>query len=209
MDGQREPSSASANKPSQAELAKGVLLGWAVSWSLGFFSPTYVAAPVVLGVAIVALVRCVRRRRAPGFAIMALWGYVLRIAGSAALLHAFQTRYATVDAIPDFAARPLFFLVALPDQGSYEAAVRVLATRARCATPGQVDPFSGVLLKTGPAGDVYSVGPDLVDDGALLVYDPTNGTVSGGDILATSPDVEGPIRDAIIQRPDPGTEVPG
>jgi len=202
MEDQRDRPSMPSDKASVAELAKGFFLGWALSWSLGFFSPTYVAAPVVLGVAIVALVRCVRRRRTPGFATMALWGYVLRIAGSAALLHAFQTRYATVDAIPDFAARPLFFLVALPDQGSYEAAVRVLATRARCATPGQVDPFSGALLKTGPSGDVYSVGPDLVDDGTVLIYDPTNGTVSGGDILVTPPRVERPI-------PDPGTEVPG
>lgn len=30
---------------------------------------------------------------------------------------------------------------------------------------------------------MYSIGPDKVDDLGLIVYDPTNGTVSAGDIV--------------------------
>jgi len=33
---------------------------------------------------------------------------------------------------------------------------------------------------------VYSIGPDTIDDEATIIYDPTNGTVSRGDIIRTN-----------------------
>ena len=30
---------------------------------------------------------------------------------------------------------------------------------------------------------IYSIGPDKIDNYALIVYDPTNGIISRGDIL--------------------------
>lgn len=44
-----------------------------------------------------------------------------------------------------------------------------------------VDPFSGTPLREAK-GHLYSVGPDQVDQGMALIYDPTNGTFSEGDI---------------------------
>jgi len=52
------------------------------------------------------------------------------------------------------------------------------------------DLFSGEWLLGGRRGDgfvVYSVGPDKADDVAAVAYDPTNGTVSGGDIFVEIP----------------------
>ena len=40
--------------------------------------------------------------------------------------------------------------------------------------------FSYVKPYTGP----YSWGPDQMDDGGLIIYDPSNGTTSRGDIIA-------------------------
>ncbi len=44
-----------------------------------------------------------------------------------------------------------------------------------------IDPFTGkpYLVK----GDVqYSIGPDMIDNGGMIIYDPTNGTFSSGDM---------------------------
>ena len=45
-----------------------------------------------------------------------------------------------------------------------------------------------LLFREGDAGlACYSVGPDGKDDGALIDYDPTNGTISPGDIVTEVP----------------------
>lgn len=45
----------------------------------------------------------------------------------------------------------------------------------------RIDPFSGEDYRT--SGTLkYSLGPDMIDDKALIIYDPTNGTFSSGDI---------------------------
>jgi hypothetical protein len=52
------------------------------------------------------------------------------------------------------------------------------------------DPFTSAPLRyfsTPDAFTVYSVGPDRKDDRATLAYDPTNGTVSSGDIILDVP----------------------
>ena len=49
-----------------------------------------------------------------------------------------------------------------------------------------VDPFTlqPVRYKSdGKHGVVYSLGPDMTDNQAGVVYDPTNGTVSAGDVV--------------------------
>ncbi len=49
-----------------------------------------------------------------------------------------------------------------------------------------VDPFTTepfIYEKIGGSFRLYSPGPELVDDKAAFEYDPTNGTVSNGDIL--------------------------
>jgi hypothetical protein len=35
---------------------------------------------------------------------------------------------------------------------------------------------------SGNSGILYSIGPDLIDNGGSPDYDPTNGTISSGDI---------------------------
>lgn len=52
------------------------------------------------------------------------------------------------------------------------------------------DPFSDypILVKQdGDATVIYSVGPDRQDDGGAVFYDPSNGTMSRGDILIRVP----------------------
>lgn len=48
------------------------------------------------------------------------------------------------------------------------------------------DEFSGRdlhLLSNNGMVRIWSVGPDGVDDAGILPYDPTNGTMSGGDLI--------------------------
>lgn len=52
------------------------------------------------------------------------------------------------------------------------------------------DPFSTATLHGLPGAEVftvYSVGPDLKDGGALTEYDPSNGTLSAGDLAVKIP----------------------
>lgn len=56
------------------------------------------------------------------------------------------------------------------------------ALRAGSATPHLEDPFTGQRLHVNKEA-VHSVGPDGKDDLAKVIYDPTNGTVSPGDIV--------------------------
>lgn len=35
---------------------------------------------------------------------------------------------------------------------------------------------------------IHSIGPDQIDQHALIVYDPTNGTVSAGDVIRVGPE---------------------
>ncbi|MCE5229709.1 DUF1380 domain-containing protein [bacterium] len=58
------------------------------------------------------------------------------------------------------------------------------------AAEPQTDPFNNEPLKT-VSGDksitIYSIGPDKVDQHAAIAYDPTNGTLSAGDMILTIP----------------------
>ncbi|MBX3727824.1 MAG: hypothetical protein KF858_01465 [Candidatus Sumerlaeia bacterium] len=49
---------------------------------------------------------------------------------------------------------------------------------------GATDPFTNQPLRASNSGFHYSIGPDLIDQGAVLLYDPSNGTLSTGDIIA-------------------------
>jgi hypothetical protein len=49
---------------------------------------------------------------------------------------------------------------------------------------GLTDPFADAAYRRDTETEtVYSIGPDRADNQAKISYDPTNGTVSGGDIL--------------------------
>jgi len=63
------------------------------------------------------------------------------------------------------------------DAGLFEGIVR---HHARSVSRG--DPFSGEPLKMQD-GIVYSIGPDGEDNFCSIIYDPTNGTGSPGDII--------------------------
>jgi hypothetical protein len=48
---------------------------------------------------------------------------------------------------------------------------------------GLHDPFSGEKYPWNEEKSTfYSYGPDGIDNGCAIMYDPTNGTISGGDI---------------------------
>lgn len=46
-----------------------------------------------------------------------------------------------------------------------------------------IDPFTGKAIRVSP-DSAYSLGPDQTDESGATVYDPTNGTESGGDLVA-------------------------
>ena len=59
---------------------------------------------------------------------------------------------------------------------------------SRLLTEMPVDPFSGAqFLRDETTGAFYSVGPDGGDDRLRVVYDPTNGTISRGDLVVRRP----------------------
>lgn len=69
--------------------------------------------------------------------------------------------------------------------GHYPGSLSELVPQYFGALP--VDPFSGKnfmynLSRKGDNYTLYSLGPDRNDDDAKMLYDPTNGTISGGDL---------------------------
>lgn len=64
------------------------------------------------------------------------------------------------------------------DVGRFEKTVSYRISRLRSKN---VDPFSGVPFRN-VEGSTYSVGPDRTDGLLTVKYDPTNGTISAGDI---------------------------
>jgi type II secretory pathway pseudopilin PulG len=79
------------------------------------------------------------------------------------------------------------------DHGAYPSSLTNLTEpEAHLAfIPG--DPFSRaararlLLLVEADRYRIYSVGPDRVDDGGQLFYDPTNGSYSRGDVIRLGP----------------------
>ncbi|MEN6627090.1 MAG: M56 family metallopeptidase [Candidatus Sumerlaeia bacterium] len=71
-------------------------------------------------------------------------------------------------------------------KGSYPDGLNALAPKFIEVVP--TDPFSGQPLMYQLGGDgkyrLWSLGPDAINNGAAVSYDPTNGTTSGGDIGA-------------------------
>jgi len=65
----------------------------------------------------------------------------------------------------------------------YPGAIDVLST---ILVPFHPDPFTEKIFRFEKGGDaykLYSAGPDMLNDMAKLVYDPTNGIGSPGDII--------------------------
>lgn len=66
----------------------------------------------------------------------------------------------------------------------------VLQSAGEARRPPRIDPFTHAPLKIAEQTTttlIYSVGPDKNDQHGALVYDPTNGRISGGDILVRVP----------------------
>lgn len=61
-------------------------------------------------------------------------------------------------------------------------AVRHTGANQQQSAPVPADPFSGEPYKCSEGYKYYSIGPDKVDDEMSVLYDPTNGTRSAGDI---------------------------
>ena len=72
------------------------------------------------------------------------------------------------------------------EKGSYPAQLSELVPRHFSELPADV--FSGQSYIYQPTADrraclLYGVGPDQTDDKGAIYYDPTNGTLSAGDLL--------------------------
>jgi tetratricopeptide (TPR) repeat protein len=69
-------------------------------------------------------------------------------------------------------------------QGSIPSRIQELIPKYLSQSP--IDTFGGNPIKfiSSDFGiNVYSYGPDTTDDKGLIIYDPTNGTISGGDLI--------------------------
>lgn len=69
-----------------------------------------------------------------------------------------------------------------------------------------IDPFSGVPLRAAEYDEglrLYSIGPDETDNGGAISYDPSNGTISPGDIVLDLPRT--PLYPARVGEPLPRT----
>lgn len=123
----------------------------------------------------------VRHRDAADFQLRASGGAI--IDGEANFLEALvRHRLANqrLDLLRSAAAAKKYQLAAKTWPGTAQA------TNAMFANDPPKDLFSGGWLLGGPRDGgfvVYSVGPDKVDDRAAFSYDPTNGTLSGGDLF--------------------------
>lgn len=95
----------------------------------------------------------------------------------------------------DFKNMPYFERIALPNYQEALTRTDVSAANVNLGVAGldavlgnqttATDPFANEPLKTVQADDeitIYSVGPDRTDQRASVRYDPTNGTLSAGDI---------------------------
>jgi hypothetical protein len=60
----------------------------------------------------------------------------------------------------------------------------LIALRLGESTDDIIDPFTGEPLRIRP-DIIYSLGPDRSDDEGQTRYDPTNGTVSSGDLVVS------------------------
>jgi hypothetical protein len=65
------------------------------------------------------------------------------------------------------------------------AAPRDLVPKHLATEP--LDPFTSAPFPRSATGDFYSPGPDGRDDQCAVTYDPTNGTLSPGDIVMRTP----------------------
>jgi hypothetical protein len=78
--------------------------------------------------------------------------------------------------------KPIYQFFLLTDTKRMEAMTTNFVVWAYHMGPDSIDTFSGKRM-VNKDGIIYSVGPDRVDDKLQLLYDPTNGTYSAGDIL--------------------------
>lgn len=73
---------------------------------------------------------------------------------------------------------PIKYILLLgSDNGLYEGIVRHYCNIIKKGDPYSNKPFMVIN------GNIYSVGPDCNDDKLVIIYDPTNGTISLGDII--------------------------
>lgn len=84
-------------------------------------------------------------------------------------------------------ALKVFSIVNAADCGFVESMLIARVKKANLLAPPGKDPFArGARLRMISTTDgriFYSVGPDGLDDGLSVIYDPTNGTWSKGDIV--------------------------
>ena len=81
--------------------------------------------------------------------------------------------------LPNYEKYPLQYFVLLgSDGGLYE---KMIGYYTEHLTSNR-DPFSG-LNPLKKNGFLYSIGPDGINNELSIIYNPTNGTVSSGDII--------------------------
>ncbi len=166
-----------------------LLCGGAVSWVLSIYIPNPFL--IMLGIVMIAfelliMTKWTKSRTVGCVVPLAAAGIIIRSAAGLVLVLSFHYNYPSTKrflGIPFLGSQILSF-VFMPETSNLERSVYVRAFAIRGGP--EEDLFSHGALREHDDGRTYSIGPDLVDQELSIIYDPTNGTISPGDIPVDS-----------------------
>jgi hypothetical protein len=152
-----------------------ILLGFLIGYLVAFIIPCWLAIPpfVVFGfIALFEKIEPNKRKVLYGFA----GGFITRIVIAAIVLLTFwhNPHYLPMKE----GQGTLYFLLLGSEISLYE---KIIGHYEDNISP-EKDPFSGRPPKQTDEGQLYSIGPDGIDNALTIIYDPTNGVGSPGDI---------------------------
>ncbi len=146
----------------------GILLGFLLGIVIEFMFPFF------LDVFIIILI-CFLIKKMKYIKIGIIIGYTIRLLTVILILYVIYLSPKHIRMTRDHPN--ISFLLLGSEGGVLEGIVRHYCTIMKTG-----DPFSGTYFKSQD-GILYSVGPDGKDDKLHIIYDPTNGTISRGDII--------------------------
>lgn len=150
-----------------AGIAGCIALGYLLGWALGF--PLVVVAVLAVGAWVRLRSRAARRLMIPVAATFVVVGFLVQVAAVSAMCW-----WIRVGPLTSYHAPPWSAVVSASAPSLWEKAVHGKIWRVQ---RGQ-DRFPW-----DDGRSHYSLGPDGTDQQAHLLYDPSNGVVSPGDIL--------------------------
>jgi len=163
----------------------GLVSSWLLAMvlvGLGLYALMYLIL-VVLCLFVVIFSRYIEQPKRNWFIAFVLL-FVLRALAGIVLAHHVTSNLHRLQQVNSsvFVAFPEVSIV----DSAIQATVRSLERLTQEEAERHLDPFTGNLLEQSSAGYYYSIGPDFMDQKGDVAYDPTNGTISVGDVIVGS-----------------------